>query len=125
MSYGFSKVESMDKCEIRSAQSSSGATVLHLSGPLTLNTLFDFQDLVRKEQTGGLIIVVADVPYMDSAGLGAILSAYASCQRHKRNFALASVSERVLALLRVTKVDGLVPQYATVEAAEKDWGVKA
>ena len=114
----------MDKCEIRSAHSSSGATVVHLSGPLTLNTLFEFQDLVRKEHPG-LLIVLAEVPYMDSAGLGAILSAYASCQRHKKNFALASVPERIMTLLRMTKVDSLVPQYATVEAAEKDWGVKA
>lgn len=115
----------MDKFEIRSAQGSSGASVLHLSGPLTLSTLFDFQDVVRKEQAGGLIIVLAEVPYMDSAGLGAILSAYASCQRHARKFALAGVSERVMALLRVTKVDALVPRYETVEAAEADWAVKA
>jgi len=115
----------MDKCEIRSAQSSSGASVLHLSGPLTLNTLFEFQDLVRKEHAGGLIIELSEVPYMDSAGLGAILSAYASCQRHKWKFAMASVPERIMSLLRMTKVDSLVPRYETVEAAEKDWGVKA
>jgi anti-anti-sigma factor len=124
-SSGFSKVDSMDKCEIRSAQGASGASILHLSGPLTLNTRFEFQNVVRKEQSGGLIIVLEGVPYMDSAGLGAILSAYASCQRHGRKFALANVSDRVMALLRVTKVDGLVPRYDTVEAVEKDWGVKA
>jgi anti-anti-sigma factor len=115
----------MDKCEIRSEKGASGSTVLHLSGPLTLNTLFELQDVVRKEQTGGLIIVLAEVPYMDSAGLGAILSAFASCQRHQRNFTLASVSDRVMALLRVTKVDGLVPMIETVEAAEAAWGTKA
>jgi anti-sigma B factor antagonist len=115
----------MDKLEIRSAQSASGATVMSLIGPVTLNTLFEFQDALRKEQSGGLIIVLTDVPYMDSAGLGAILSAYASCQRHKRKFALAGISERVMALLRMTKVDGLVPRYDTVEAVEKDWGATA
>jgi anti-anti-sigma factor len=115
----------MDKCEIRSEKGASGATVLHISGPLTLNTLFELQDMVRKEQAGALIIVLAEVPYMDSAGLGAILSAYASCQRHQRNFALAHVSERVMALLRVTKVDGLVPRFETVEAAEAAWATKA
>jgi anti-sigma B factor antagonist len=113
----------MDKCEIRSAQGATGANVVHLSGPLTLNTLFDFQDVVRKDHPGGLIIVLEDVPYMDSAGLGAILSAYAACQRHKRKFALASVSERVMTLLRMTKVDSLVPRYETAEAAEAEWGV--
>ena len=115
----------MDKCEIRSADGPGGVKILSLDGPLTLNTLFEFQDVVRKDQTGGLIIVLEDVPYMDSAGLGAILSAFASCQRHGRKFALACVSERVMALLRVTKVDGLVPRFATVEAVEKDWGVQS
>jgi len=115
----------MDKFEIRVAKGSSGASILHLSGPVTLNTLFELQDAVRKEQEGGLIIVLADVPYMDSAGLGAILSAFASCQRHARKFAIASVSERVMALLKVTKVDSLVPRYETAEAAEADWAVKA
>jgi anti-sigma B factor antagonist len=69
--------------------------------------------------------VLSDVPYMDSAGLGAILSAYASCQRHGKRFALANVSQRVMSLLQVSKVDSLVPQYESVEAAEKDWGMKA
>jgi len=115
----------MDQFEIRSDRSANGTTVLYLSGPVTLNTLFEFQDALRKETTGGLIIVLKDVPYMDSAGLGAILSAYASCQRHQRSFALAGVSERVMALLRVTKVESLVPRYDTVEAAEAGWGMKA
>ncbi|HEV3333888.1 MAG TPA: STAS domain-containing protein [Bryobacteraceae bacterium] len=115
----------MDKFEVRAEKSASGSTILHLSGPVTLNTLFELQDALRKETTGTLIIVLTDVPYMDSAGLGAILSAYASCQRHQRKFGLASVSERVMALLRVTKVDSLVPQYPTVEAAEADLGTKA
>jgi anti-sigma B factor antagonist len=115
----------MDKFEIRSSQGASGASVLHLSGPLTLNTLFEFQDRVRKEQGNGLIIVLTDVPYMDSAGLGAVLSAFASCQRHGKRFALASVSPRVSSLLQVSKVDSLVPQYASIEAVEKDWGVPA
>jgi anti-sigma B factor antagonist len=115
----------MDKFEIKSARSSNGTSVLHLSGPLTLSTLFEFQDLVRTEQSGGLIIELAGVPYMDSAGLGAILSAYASCQRHARKFALAGVSERVMALLKVTKVDALVPRYETAGAAEADWGLRA
>ncbi|HUI76901.1 MAG TPA: STAS domain-containing protein [Bryobacteraceae bacterium] len=115
----------MDKFEVRCSQGASGASILNLSGPLTLNTLFEFQDQLRKEQGNALIIVLSDVPYMDSAGLGAILSAYASCQRHGKRFALANVSQRVMSLLHVSKVDSLVPRYESVEAAEKDWGVKA
>lgn len=108
----------MDGLEIRSDESRSGARLLSLSGPLTLNTLFEFQDIVRKEHSKGLILVLEGVPYMDSAGLGAVLGAYASCQRHGQKFALAKVSQRVRTLMQVAKVDGLVPSYDTLEAAE-------
>jgi len=110
----------MAELQIRGAEGSSGATILHLAGPLTLNTLFEFQDLVRKGgHANGLIIVLAEVPYMDSAGLGVILGAYVSCQRHGYKFALADVSERVLTLMKVAKVHTLVPRFATLEAAER------
>jgi anti-anti-sigma factor len=107
----------MDGLEIRTGESGNVRT-LYLNGPLTLNTLFEFQDIVRKEQSKGLIIVLEEVPYMDSAGLGAVLGAYASCQRHGQKFALAKVSQRVQTLLRVAKVDSLVPWYDSLEAAE-------
>jgi anti-sigma B factor antagonist len=108
----------MDELEIRSAETRSGARALYLSGSLTPNTLFEFQDIVRQEQSRGLIIVVENVPYMDSAGLGAVLGAYASCQRHGQKFALAKVSQRVQTLLQVAKVDALVPRYDGTEAAD-------
>jgi len=115
----------MEKFELRCDKGPTGTCVLYLSGPLTLSTLFEFQNEVRKEDSGGLIVSLADVPYMDSAGLGAILSAFASCQRHSRKFALAAVPERLMSLLRMTKVDSILPRYDSVEAAETDWGVKA
>lgn len=115
---GFVKLGAMDALEIRSAETRNGARALYLNGPLTLNTLFEFQDVVRQEPSKGLIIVLEGVPYMDSAGLGAVLGAYASCQRHGQKFALAKVSQRVRTLLQVAKVDTLVPSYDSLEAAE-------
>ncbi len=108
----------MDQLQLRSAEGPGGILILHLEGPLTLATLFEFQDTVRKQQAGGLIIVLGGVPYMDSAGLGAILGAYASCQRRGAKFALADVPRRVLTLLEVLKVDTLVPRFDTLQAAE-------
>ena len=115
----------MDQIQIRCTKDTSGTCLLDLQGPLTLATLFEFQNAVRSETSGGLIIALEAVPYMDSAGLGAILGAYASCQRHGRKFALVGVSSRVLTLLQVAKVDTLVPRYATVEAAQTEWGATA
>lgn len=115
----------MDQMELRAVDGPNGIRVLHVAGPVTLNTLFDLQDTIRKEQGNGLIISLSDVPYMDSAGLGTILGAYASCQRHGRGFALAGVSQRVVTLLQIAKVDALVPQYESVDAAAAALTAKA
>jgi anti-sigma B factor antagonist len=115
----------MDQLQIRSTEGAGGIVILHLEGPLTLTTLFEFQDAVRKQQANGLILALGGVPYMDSAGLGAILGAYVSCQRRGQRFALADVSRRVLTLLEVARVDALVPRFETLEMAEIELADKA
>ncbi|SPF42678.1 hypothetical protein SBA4_2960004 [Candidatus Sulfopaludibacter sp. SbA4] len=55
---------------------------------------------------------------MDSAGLGAVLGAFSSRQRHGRKFGWASVSPRLATLLKVAHVDTILPQYDPVETAE-------
>jgi anti-sigma B factor antagonist len=115
----------MNEIHMQESESARGVRTLHLEGPLTLATLFDFQRAVHQRQAGGLIISLAGVPYIDSAGLGAILGAYASCQRQGCRFALAEVSQRVLTLLRIARVDTLVPQFETAEAAELEFTPKA
>ena len=108
----------MEEIEIRIDEIPSGIQVLHLKGPLTLKTVFDFQRVARHEKPmGGRIIALSGVPYMDSAGLGALLEAWASAQRRSLKFALADVPARVLTVLEVARVDTIVPHFASVEAA--------
>ncbi len=115
----------LDEIRIQAAAGPDGTRVIYLEGPLTLNTLFEFQGAIRKESSGSLILELSQVPYMDSAGLGAVLSAYASCQRHGCQVALANVSPRVITLLQVAKVDLLVPRFDTVEAAAAQFRASA
>jgi anti-sigma B factor antagonist len=102
--------------EIEISQLPSGR-LIHLRGPVTMSFLFELQEAVRQGE-GDLIIDLSEVPYMDSAGLGAILGAYASCQRTHRKFALVAVSDRILTLLKVAGVDRILPQFANLDAAE-------
>jgi anti-anti-sigma factor len=81
----------MSDLEIKVTVSPNGGRILTLSGPLILANLFDFQSIVRQAHTD-LIIDLAGVPYMDSAGLGSVLGAFASCQRTGCRFALANVA---------------------------------
>jgi anti-sigma B factor antagonist len=107
----------MAELEIQVTERPDGGRTLSLTGPLTLNTLFDFQSIVRKVHTS-LVIDLARVPYMDSAGLGAVLGAFASCQRNNHKFGLVNVPERVRVLLQVAHVDNVLPLFNSVEAAE-------
>jgi anti-sigma B factor antagonist len=107
----------MKELQIQVSERANGARLLTLEGPLTLQNIFDFQNEVRKAQTD-VTLDLAGVPYMDSAGLGAILGAFASSQRTHHKFALVNVSDRLNTMFQVAHVDTLLPLFASVEAAE-------
>ncbi|MGI8770838.1 MAG: STAS domain-containing protein [Acidobacteriaceae bacterium] len=92
--------------------------IMELAGPLTLTNLFAFQHELTMTHPETLILDLSGVPYMDSAGLGVLMNCYVSADKHGRKFALAGVSERILALLELTRVNTLLKIFATVEQAE-------
>jgi anti-sigma B factor antagonist len=96
-----------------------GSRILRLTGPLTLSQLFDFQAALRADSPPALILDLTGVPYMDSAGMGAIINYFVSCQRNGRKLVVAGVNGRVLELFRMTKVEGLLTMKATVAEAEQ------
>jgi anti-anti-sigma factor len=65
------------------------------------------------------ILDLTEVPYMDSAGLGMIVSHYVHCQNNGIRLIAAGVSQRVLQLLQMTKTDNLFPMVASVEEADQ------
>jgi anti-sigma B factor antagonist len=104
--------------DIQSLDSASGARILKLTGPLTIQTLFDFQQIVREETSKPIIVDLSGVAYMDSAGLGCVVSAFTSCQRNQRSFGITGIGDRIQTLFAVTHVDGLLPCFDSLEAAE-------
>ena len=58
-----------------------GCRILRLNGPLTLASLFEFQNTLRTDPPPALILDLTGVPYMDSAGMGAIINYFVSSQR--------------------------------------------
>lgn len=96
----------------------AGSRILRLTGPLTLSSLFDFQTALRTDPPALLILDLNGVPYMDSAGMGAIINYFVSCQRHGRKLIVAGVNGRVMELFKMTKVDGLLTLVSTVAEAE-------
>ena len=95
-----------------------GTVVLKLVGPLTLSNMFAFQGQFRSMKPACLILDMSEVPYMDSAGLGLLTNYFVSAQDDNRKFLLASVNERIMSLLEMTKVDQILQMFPSVEAAE-------
>jgi anti-anti-sigma factor len=95
-----------------------GTVILTLEGPFTLSNMFQLQGDLRALKPPCLIMDMTSVPYMDSAGLGVIMNYFVSAQGAGRKFFLAGVSDRLRALLEMTKVDGVLRVCDTVEAAQ-------
>lgn len=112
----------MEEIQIeRSAGIGDHVSILKLQGPLTMSTLFDFQTAIRQPDLKSTIIDLGGVPYIDSAGLGMILSHWAHTQRIGVNFAIVSIPERVRVLMDMTKVTTLLPSFPTVAEAERSF----
>ena len=95
-----------------------GQRVLRLQGPVTLSNFFEFQSLVRGNTSRHLILDLAGVPYMDSAGIGALVGAYVNHQKEGRSLALVGVSDRVRGALQVTRVEQFFKFYDSQAAAQ-------
>ena len=98
--------------------SKAGTTVLTIEGPFTLANIFQIQTELRGLKPPCLVVDLAQVPYMDSAGLGVIMNAFVSAQSGGRKVAIANVNERVRSLLEITRVDSILPVFDSVNAAE-------
>jgi anti-sigma B factor antagonist len=101
-----------------------GERILKLSGPFTLSTVFDFQDAMRSNRPPIIIIDLTDVPYMDSAALGSLMTLHVSCQQHGRHYALVGVSDRLESVFRVSGVAAILVVYRSLAEAEAALGGK-
>jgi anti-anti-sigma factor len=112
----------MEQMEVvREAGATGSTAILRLKGPLTLSTLFLLQDNLREIPNVDTVIDVSEVPYIDSGGLGTILSHWSHCQRTGHKFALTGVSPRIEVLLEITKVNTVLPMFKTAEEADTNF----
>lgn len=100
------------------ATSAPSQRIIRLVGPILISNFFQFQSMVRSDESRSLILDLTQVPYVDSAGIGTLVGAYVSRQKEGRNLALAGVCDRVRGSLQVTRVEQFFKFYDTVEAAQ-------
>lgn len=95
-----------------------GQRLLRLEGPVTISNFFEFQSLVRGNTSHHLILDWSAVPYVDSAGIGALVGAYVNHQKEGRSLALVGVTDRVRSALQVTRVEQFFKFYENQATAQ-------
>jgi anti-anti-sigma factor len=86
--------------------------------PLALSNLLDFQATPDEKPPSLNILDLTDVPYMDSTGLGMIVTHHARCQAKGIRMTVAGASKRVLELFDMTKVNSILTIADTVEEVD-------
>ena len=91
--------------------------VLSLHGPLTMENVTPFLNAVRRENAPTMILDLSGVPYLDSSGLGSLVSACTSCAKAGRRIALTGVNKRVQKVLEITKTERVFLMFPTLSDA--------
>ncbi|HZQ94595.1 MAG TPA: STAS domain-containing protein [Candidatus Sulfotelmatobacter sp.] len=91
--------------------------VLSFRGPLTMENVTPFLNAVRRENAPTMILDLSGVPYLDSSGLGSLVSACTSARKAGRRIALTGVNKRVLKVFEITKVEQVFLMFPTLSDA--------
>ena len=95
-------------------------TVLDLEGNLALEGNKQFRQRVASTIDAGarkLIVNMARVPYMDSSGLGELISCYTTLQRVSGRIKLLHLNDRLRNLLVITKLTRVFETFDSEPAA--------
>jgi anti-anti-sigma factor len=95
----------------------NGDVVTLLRGKLSLETVSTFIQTMRQEAASHLVLDMSAVTFLDSSGVGALVSLFVTRQHAGKKLALASLTKQGLAVLQVSGLTKLIPAYATVEEA--------
>jgi anti-anti-sigma factor len=91
--------------------------VLSFRGPLTIENVTPFLNAVRRETAPTMILDLSGVPYLDSSGLGSLVSACTSASKAGRRMALTGVNKRVMKVFEITKMEHVFLMFPTLSDA--------
>ena len=97
-----------------------GTAVITVSGDLNIKSAPDLGKTVEKLLQPGLTRLIVDfsnITYIDSSGMGMLVSCFKQAQNNNTSFGLASVSGRVCDLLKLTRLQSFFPLYRDLDEA--------
>jgi anti-sigma B factor antagonist len=97
---------------------SDGYALCRPVGELDAYTVAAFRDALGELATKPRVVIdLSDVPFMDSAGLGALIGGIRRAREHGGDVAVACSRPTLTRLLHTTGFDRIVPVTDTVDAA--------
>ncbi len=97
-----------------------GAHIINLSGPLNTNLAEEVTQTFRDISNQGIervVINLADVPFIDSRGLVALVTGYRIFDSNARNFRLAALNNQPKLLFDLTGFDRIFQTFNSVAEA--------
>ena len=98
--------------------------VLQPTGRLNMVAAPALKNLLEETVASGQTRIVVDlsqVTFIDSSGLGALISGLKSTRQGGGDLRLADVPEQVMTVLRLTNLDRVLRVHPTVVDASRDW----
>jgi anti-anti-sigma factor len=99
--------------------SQNGTVVTRLNGKLALETVNSFIQTMRQEPAAHLVLDMSGLSFLDSSGVGALVSLFVSRKHAGKTLVLANLTKQGIAVLQVSGLMKLIPTYSTVEEALK------
>ena len=104
--------------DLEKLSSSNGSSlVTRLNGKLSLETVHNFIQTLRSEPAAHLVLDMSGVSFLDSAGVGALVSLFVHRRSSGKSFAIAGLTRQGTAVLQVAGLTKLLPNFPTVEVA--------
>ncbi len=106
--------------EVETRQTDSGITVVAPTGRLDVAGAPALKDAISEVVKSGpprIVIDMEGVSFVDSTGLGSVISALKQIRGSQGELRLAAPNQQARVVLELTTLDRVFPYYATVEEA--------
>src|ERR1700722_4227490 len=101
----------------RSGGENGGVLVTRLNGKVRRETVHHFIATMRPEPANVLVLDMSKCSFLDSAGVGALVSLFVSRRNHGKKLELAALAAQGDAVVQVSGLMKLLPLSATVDEA--------
>ncbi len=92
-------------------------SVYQPKGKLSLETVSEAIQTLRADHAQHMVLDLSGVSYLDSAGVGSLVSLFVNRRSAGRTFALAALTPQSSAVVTVAGLQNLLPVYKTLEEA--------